>query len=437
MPGVEHYEKTFARLEPALASNGPEWLHGLRRRGIDNFTRLGFPGLRHEAWRGTRVRPIADRDFATVDEYAPNGFTVEALKKTTFEDDDCPRIVLVDGHYAPELSSVSNLPDGVVLTSLAHAMAETPELVEPHLGKLARADENAFVAMNTAFIRDGVFLSIPDNTVVKEPIHIAFASTRSDTMSHPRVLIVAGRSSQATIVESYVGTGSGYLTNAVTEIVCGENTVISHCKLQRESTTAFHVATQESIVDSNSHFSTENVSIGGALVRNDINSVLDGEGIDCRMDGLYLATDRQHVDNHTFIRHARPNCHSFELYKGILNGKARAVFNGKIYVDQDAQKTDAKQANNCILLSDDARINTQPQLEIFADDVKCTHGATIGQLDEDAVFYMRTRGISIADARNILVYAFAAEVLERVKVDRIRERLEADLFGWLQEYYTN
>jgi len=219
--------------------------------------------------------------------------------------------------------------------------------------------------------------------------------------------------------------------------VCGENADVTHCKLQREARSAFHIATQHALLASNSRFSTENVSIGGALVRADINSTLDGEGIDCRIDGLYLAGERQHVDNHTVIRHAKPHCHSFELYKGILNGHARGVFNGKIFVDPDAQKTDAKQSNNCMLLSDNARISTQPQLEIFADDVKCTHGATVGQLDEDAVFYMRSRGIEAAEARHILVYAFAAEVIERIKVDAVRTRLGDDLFDWLEDYYSH
>jgi Fe-S cluster assembly protein SufD len=436
MPGVPHYENAFARLEPALASSGPEWLHELRKDAIASFKKRGFPGLREETWRGTRVRPIAEKDFGTVDGYSPDGFDLATLRKATFDDDDCRRAVVVDGHFARELSSVCDLPEGVVLTSLREALQNTPDVVEPYLGRLARTDA-PFVALNTAFLDDGVFLHVPDNVAVKEPVHIAFASTRADTMSHPRMLVVAGRGSSVTLVESYVGSADGYFTNVVSEIVCGENAEVLHCKLQRETDTAFHIATQEALIEANARFATESVSIGGSLVRNDVNSYLGGEGIECRVDGLYLAGKRQHVDNHTFIRHAQPNCNSLELYKGILNGKARAVFNGKIYVDQDAQKTDAKQSNNCILLSDDARINTQPQLEIFADDVKCTHGATVGQLDENAVFYMRSRGIPNVEARNILVYAFAAAVLERVKVEAVRKRLEKDLFDWLQEYYAH
>jgi Fe-S cluster assembly protein SufD len=246
--------------------------------------------------------------------------------------------------------------------------------------------------------------------------------------------VVAGDNSRVSVVESYIGareTDGTYFTNAVSEYYCGDNAVIKQCKLQRESTRAYHVYAQQARVVRNGRYTAENVSMGGALVRNDIDAVLDGEGIDCRLDGLYLATRRQHVDNHTFIRHASPNCHSFEMYKGILDGKSRGVFNGRIFVEREAQKTDAKQANNCLLLSDDARINTNPQLEIFADDVKCTHGATVGQLDEDAVFYLRSRGIPDEEARHMLIYAFAAEVFGRINVEQVRERLEADLYDWL------
>jgi Fe-S cluster assembly protein SufD len=436
MAGITHYEKTFGELEPVLSGTGPDWLHDMRRRALASFKEQGFPGLRNEDWRGTRIKPIADKAFVPVTEYRAGSFPVDELRRRTFSDQDCRRIVVVDGHFSPELSSVCDVPEGVILTSLVRAVADMPELVQPHLGRIVSTDDAPFVALNTAFISDGAFIYIADNVEVPDPIHVAFVSTRPDSVTHPRMLVVAGTNARATIVESYIGTGSGYFTNTVSEIVCGENADVAHCKLQREDKTAFHIATQEATLASNSRFATENVSIGGALVRNDVNSYLGGEGIDCRVDGLYLAGERQHVDNHTFIRHAKPHCHSFELYKGILNGRARGVFNGKIYVDQDAQKTDAKQSNSCILLSDTARINTQPQLEIFADDVKCTHGATVGQLDEEAVFYLRTRGIPVAEARNILVYAFAAELLERITVDSIRNRLEADLFEWLEAYYA-
>ena len=434
MPGLELYKKTFDEIAPTFG--GPDWLRDLRRGGLETFKELGFPTMRNEDWRFTRVKPLQERDFRLVDSYKPNGVTVEWINEATFDDAGCHRIVIVDGHFAENLSHVCELPGGVRLCNLASALAETPEMLEPYLGKAVESSHNAFVALNTAFVNDGVFLFVPDNVRVEQPIHMSFVANDSNVVSHPRILVVAGKSAEVTIVESYIGNGGEHFRNVVSEFFCDQNANVNHCKLQRESLSTFHIAMQQANLSSNSVFSTENISIGGALVRNDVNSHLAGQGIDCRVDGLYLADERQHVDNHTFIRHAEPHSHSFELYKGILNGKARGVFNGRIFVDPDAQKTDAKQENHCILLSDDARINTNPQLEIFADDVKCTHGATIGQLDENSIFYMRSRGIDRVHAQHILIYAFAAEVIERIKVDGIRERLEVDLFWWLSKNFT-
>jgi len=431
MPGVSHFEDTFARIEPALRSGAPGWLHDARLAALDSFKTQGFPTLRDEQWRFTRTRPIAARDFALVEGYQPNGVSAEKLQQLTFDDKGGPRIVIADGHFAPDLSRLGKLPEGVRVRSLREAIASDGGEVERYLGRGADSAANPFVALNTAFLNDGAFVQIADGVEMDAPIHLVFLSRADGAASHPRALVVAGRNARAVLVESYAGTGADYFTNAVTEIVCGENASVTHCRVQREAQSAFHVATQHALLAANSRFSTENVSLGGALVRNDVSAHLDGEGIDARLDGLYLADGARHVDNHTFIRHAKPHCHSFELYKGVLTGKSRGVFNGKIFVDPDAQKTDAKQENNCILLSDGARINTNPQLEIFADDVKCTHGATVGQLDETAVFYMRSRGVPHARARSILVYAFAAQVLERIAVEPVRERLESDLFEWL------
>ena len=256
-------------------------------------------------------------------------------------------------------------------------------------------------------------------------------------MTHPRVVIVAGKNSDAVVVESFFAASDGsYFTNAVAQIDVGENASLRHYRVQRESTAAFHVGFQHATLSKSARFSTLSVTMGGSLVRNDIHTLLEGEGIDARVDGLYLAGARQHVDNHTFIRHGQPHCHSFELYKGILDDKARGVFNGRIFVDPVAQKTDDKQENNCMLLSDEARINSNPQLEIFADDVKCTHGAAIGKTDDTAIFYLRSRGIPHAEARDLMVYAFASEVLERIELQALKHRLESDLFDWLQASRT-
>ena len=285
-------------------------------------------------------------------------------------------------------------------------------------------------------MEDGAFVYIPKAKVLEEPIHLLFVSTArgKPTVSYPRNLIIVGYSSQATIVESYVGLENDlYFTNVVTEIVGGENALIAHYKLQWESKEAFHIATVEAHLDRSSNFSSHSIDLGGALVRNDVNAVLDGEGIDCTLDGLYIVTGQQHVDNHTRIDHVKPHCISRELYKGVLDGKARGVFNGKIYVHKLAQKTDAKQTNKNLLLSEDAVIDTKPQLEIFADDVKCTHGSTVGQLDQDAIFYLRSRGLGREAARGLLTYAFAGEMISRIRVEPIRRKLSEILLTGLPQ----
>jgi Fe-S cluster assembly protein SufD len=433
---VELYVDTWHELEEQLARTGPDWAHKLRMAGLEMFRAKGFPSLRDESWRHTRVRPIAGARFTQVDGASPEELTERRIVDQTFDDSECQRLVFTDGFFTPELSRIGDPQEGVLLGSLATALSDHPDVLEPYLGRQADIETHTFAALNTAFIRDGALVFLQGNIDVETPVHIVYASTGDGeaTVSHPRTLVVAGDNSRVTIVESFIGSrgeDGTYFTNSVSEFFCGENAEIRHRKLQCESAKAYHVAAQQVRVGHNGRFNTVNISLGGNLVRNDVDSLLDGEGIDCRVDGLYLATRRQHVDNHTSIRHAKPNCHSFEKYRGILDGKARGVFNGKIYVDPDAQKTDAKQSNSCMLLSEDARINTNPQLEIYADDVKCTHGATVGQLDEDAVFYLRSRGIPDEQARHMLIYAFAAELFELIKFDRIRDRLENGLYDWL------
>jgi Fe-S cluster assembly protein SufD len=281
-------------------------------------------------------------------------------------------------------------------------------------------------------MHDGAFVSVPKGVVLKQPLHLAFLASAGSkpAVAHPRSLILAGVNSQASIVESYIGAkGDVYFTNAVTELVADENAVIDHYKLQRESTEAFHVATMQVHLGRGSNVTSHSIALGGALVRNDVNAMLAAEGGECTLNGLYLAAGRQHIDNHTRIDHAMPHCASHELYKGILDGQAHGVFNGKIYVHPDAQKTDAKQTNKTLLLSPDAVINTKPQLEIYADDVKCTHGATIGQLADEALFYLRSRGIGRQEARNLLTFAFANDLVSRIKIEAIRNQLEGVLLA--------
>ncbi len=331
-------------------------------------------------------------------------------------------------------SRAGTSPRGVWLGSLAEALRDRGDRVRELLSRGGRGDQQRFAALNTAFLIDGVYVEIADGVALDAPVHVVHVTTTADapTMTHPRTVVVTGKNSDAILIESFIGIGEGsYFTNAVAQFAVGENAGLHHYKIQRETPDALHVAFQHATLAKSARFSTLGVTMGGSLVRNDVHTILDGEGVDARVDGLYVASGRQHIDNHTYIRHAQPHCHSFELYKGILDDKARGVFNGRIFVDPVAQKTDAKQENNCMLLSDEARINSNPQLEIFADDVKCTHGAAIGKTDDTAVFYLRSRGIPFQEARDLMVYAFASEVLNRIDIEPLKVRLENDLFEWL------
>jgi Fe-S cluster assembly protein SufD len=434
MVDKDYYISTFTDHQERLARDFPTWFRKLGRTAMERFAETGFPSTKHEDWRFTRVRPLLQHEFKPTEGYRQNGLSAKRLKGISYDDTNSHRLVFVNGHYAGNLSNPGALPQGVMLGSLREMLRGKTDLAEGHLAKHADPANNPFVALNTAYMIDGVFLYLPEGTVVENPIHVLFVSTsdKDPVTSHPRNLLIAEKGSVASIVESYVSPGDDlYFTNAVSEIVVGDNAHIDHYKLQRESEEAFHFATVQCHLGRDSRFTTNSISLGGALVRNDVNAYLGGEGIECTLDGLYMANGHQHVDNHTSIQHARPHCNSHELYKGILSGRAKAVFNGRIHVHPDAQKTDAKQTNRCMLLSKDAQINTNPQLEIFADDVKCTHGAAVGQIDEDSIFYLRSRGIDEAQARHMLVYAFANDVLEHLGVEEVRRRLADDFFAWL------
>ncbi|HSQ20045.1 MAG TPA: Fe-S cluster assembly protein SufD, partial [Blastocatellia bacterium] len=338
----------------------------------------------------------------------------------------------INGHYSPQLSS-PDLPEGLIIGSIASAIKQGRTSVKEHLARHAVYGDQAFVALNTAFLEDGAFIEIPRGITVTAPVYILFVSTADEPIaSHPRSLIIAGDESQASIIEEYMAVGeAAYFTNAVTEIVAGENSVIEHYKLQDENEEAFHVSTVKVSQCRSSNFTSHSVSLGGALVRNDINVALNGAGAECTLNGLYISANDQHVDNHTVIDHIQPHCTSRELYKGILDDRSSAVFNGSIVVRKYAQKTDARQSNKNLLLSEGATINSKPQLEINADDVKCTHGTSIGHLDEDSIYYLRSRGIGITEARTVLTYGFANDVLNRMKVDAVRVRLECTLLARL------
>ncbi|MFY9826325.1 MAG: Fe-S cluster assembly protein SufD [Thermoanaerobaculia bacterium] len=407
----------------------PAFVHALRRAGLERFAALGFPTTRQEEWRLTNVAPIAQGSFHR-SQGDPNAIAPEQIAPYDFP--AAARLVFVDGRFSSRLSATTALPAGTVATSLAAALASTPGLVEPWLGQLASFEQQPFVALNTAFLGDGAFVHVPRGAT-SGLIHVLFLSSSEDgraTVSYPRNLFVAGENSQLTVVETYAGTGA-YFNCPVTELVAGANSVVDHYKVQRESREAFHVATFQVQGERSSVPRSHSISLGGGLVRNDVNAVLAGEGIDCILNGLYLVDGRQHVDNHMRVEHAKPHCSSHELYKGVLDGKGRAVFNGLIHVHPGAQKTDAKQSNRNLLVSREAVANSNPQLEIYADDVKCTHGSTVGQLDEDAVFYLRSRGIGEEAARSLLTWAFASDIVERIQVEPVRKDLEEFLFARL------
>ncbi len=423
----------FAQLQQELAGSGRPALDRLRQEAIHRFMELGVPTTRLEDWKYTNVAPVARVRFVP----ARNGvarLSAERIASLTFGELDGPRLVVVNGRFAASLSTLETLPRGVRAGSLAQALVSGDAAVEGHLARYADHRQQHFVALNTAFLNDGLFVEIPRGLVVEQPIQLLYLTVPGEapTVSHPRTLLVAGPSSQATLVESYLCVGEGnYFTNAVTEVVLGENAVLDYTRLQRESEQAFHIGTVQTYQERNSSLDTHSLALGGLLVRNDLNAVLDGEGCYATLKGLYVVRGRQHVDNHTRIDHARPHGTSRELYKGILDGHASGVFNGAIVVRKDAQKTDSIQKNRNLLLSADALINTKPQLEIFADDVRCTHGATVGQLDKDALFYLRSRGLAAELARSLMIYAFASEIVDGLKVRPLAEGLHDLLAGRL------
>jgi Fe-S cluster assembly protein SufD len=423
----EGYVKQQSRLEKQLADKS---LRPLREAGLDQFQEMDFPTSRNEDWKFTSVAPLVKVPF----ELGPKAVGSSSLRQriTAEHLPNAIRLVFLNGRFAPDLSTKQE-PQGITVGRLA-TLAGKSELVEDYLGKLADGSDHIFTALNTAFLSDGAVVLLPRGKVLTEPIQLLLVTMAEGKriMSHPRTLVVAGANSQATIIETYLSAGTQedvYFTNAVTEIAVGENAVIDHTKVQKESIRAFHIANTQIHQARSSNFSSHYVALGGGLARNETRIVFDGEGSEATLNGLYLAGGVQHLDNFTVIDHAKPHCASHELYKGILDGKAHGVFNGKIFVRQDAQKTDAKQTNQVLLLSDDATINTKPQLEIFADDVKCTHGATVGQLDAESVFYLRSRGIGLEDARGLLTFAFANDIISRLKVEAIREQLEKLLTG--------
>jgi len=411
------------------AGGAPAWLTELRRAGIARFDEVGYPSTRQEEWRFTNVAPIAKTSFRLATPEEDRGAR-EAVERYSFGAEAAAEVVIVNGHYRPDLSKLAHLPKGLKLLSLAEAVRTHEPVVRAHLGQYADIDANPFVALNSGYLRDGVFIHVGKNVTVEGPIHLLFVTTgsaegTSPIVSHPRVLVVAEQNSELTLVKSFVGTPGVHMCNPVTEVYAAQDARIDHYKLEHGSPDAFHVSTLQVKLERDSQFVSHTATIGGRLTRNDHNVCLAGPAATATLNGLVLMGGNDHCDNHTLLDHAAPNCPSHELFKHVLDGKSTAVFKGKILVRNEAQKTDSKQQSKSLLLSDEAMMESMPSLEIYADDVKCTHGSTTGPVDEEQVFYLRSRGVSLRAARHLMTYAFAADVTRRIKVTAVRERLES------------
>jgi Fe-S cluster assembly protein SufD len=421
---IEPHLEKFERF--GEQAHRPAWVFPLRKAGLARFAELGFPSLHHEDWRFTNVAPIAKLPFRPVFQLAGAKPSREALERLPLCRLPACRLVFLNGHYSAELSAIGNT-GGITVQSLAAALADGSTLAQKYLARLTSGDNNPFTALNTAFFQDGALVHVPPGKIVETPLHLLFLSTAEETgaTAHPRNLIIADKNSQATVIESYAGTtNTACFTNTVTELVLEEGAVVEHCKFQDESPSAFHMAAIHSRLERGSNLLAHSIALGAKLARNTIRTTLAGEGVDCILNGLYLTRGEQLADHHMIVEHAQPHCNSHEYYNGILEGRSKGVFHGRILVRQPAQKTDAKQTNKNLLLSETATIDTKPQLEIYADDVKCTHGATVGQLNDESVFYLRTRGIGAETARRMLIHAFAAEIIERIRCAPVREEID-------------
>lgn len=424
---ADRYRAAYRRFAGNGAGAAPTWVRQLRDGAIARFTELGFPTTKQEAWRFTSVAPILETEFALAGSGRRAAVAAGEVAPFLLDDATAARFVFVNGRFDADLSHVESLPAGVRVTSLARALEERPEVVQKHLGRHARIDDSAFRALNAAFLTDGALLHVPRGVTLDQPVQFLFVATPESgpVVAHPRNLIVVERDAAADVVETYVGLGDGvYWTNGVTEVVAGDGARVRVYRVQREGGRSYHVATthvgqgRDSVVDVHA------VAFGAALARHELQARLGGAGARLVLNGLYLLHANQHVDHHTTIDHAEPHCESHEYFNGVLDGHARSVFTGRIIVRPGAQRTDSKQTNNNLLLSADAHADSQPQLEIYADDVKCTHGSTVGPLDARALFYLRTRGLDGETARRLMTYGFGAEILSRIDVAPLREALD-------------
>lgn len=428
---AQHYLAEFDQFQETVER---DWFSEQRQSALKLFIETGFPSSRLENWKYTDVRPIAKQSFSNVS--TTTSITTEEIDAIRFQDIDCYELVFINGVYSKEHSRLDGLTENIVIENMADALAKDKDLLEKHLSQYADNNVSPFTALNTAFIQHGTYINVPKNTVVDKPINILYLSkdNAQPLATHPRNLVIMGEHAEATLIENYIGLDdANYFTNVVTEVSLSTASILKHYKIQQESVNAYHIGNLNVTQGKDSLFKSHSISLGGSLVRNDIYGQLAAEGASIVLNGLYMTDGKQHVDNHTRVDHLKPNTHSTENYRGVLNGKSRGVFNGKVVVHPQAQKIEAHQNNANLLLSDDAEIDTKPELEIYADDVKCSHGATVGQLDKNMLFYLRSRAIDEDTARSLLTYAFVNEIISDISLVPIKNRLEHLIIGQLPD----
>jgi Fe-S cluster assembly protein SufD len=419
-------QKFLEASNSAVNGSGPQWLKSIREGARSRLGEINFPTTRHEEWRFTNVAPLLELPLHPA---AQNGHQLSArdIEPIRFGMDGA-YLVFVDGWFRADLSLLPPKGTGIEVDSLRNRLQTDAADLQKHLARHASVEGNFFTALNTAFFQDGAFISVAAGKAIEQPVQLLFvaSSEKPGATAQTRNLILAGQGASLKVVETYVSlTGAAHVTNAVTELVLGAEANVEHCRIQNENQQAFHIATVQAVQEKDSRWLSHSISSGGRFARNQIQALLNALGAEAVLNGLYLGRDEQLVDHHTVVDHAMPHCESHEFYHGILTDRSHGIFNGKIFVRQDAQKTNAKQTNRNLVLSENAVIDTKPQLEIFADDVKCTHGATVGQLNEEALFYLRARGISADHARRMLIRAFAGDVVGRITIEPVRERLDA------------
>jgi Fe-S cluster assembly protein SufD len=425
------YAAEYSNIAPILCGQSLLWLEEQRLKALSQFSEQGFPSSHEEEWRYTNVSAIEKKKFSPTINKTKNLVDIEWLK--LYQLQEAWSVVLVDGHFSAELSSLEDLPVDVLVMGMADALQKLPETLENYINQSVNIDENSFIAFNTAWFTDGLFVSVNAKRILEKPIQVLHVATQQDVMAATRTVIILDKMAEASIIETYVGYDNAYLSSTVTEVFVGQNAHLTLYKMQCESEKAYHFGGIYVKQDRDAHFTHHNFAFGALLARSDIHTDLD-HASECELNGLYLGVKRQHIDSHTRINHIKPHGISRELYKGVLDNRARGVFQGRVIVAKDAQQTDSQMNNRNLLLSDDAEADSKPQLEIYADDVKCGHGVTVGQLDEKSIFYLQSRCIDEEVARNILTFAFANEMVDRIKIKVLHEMiLEQVLIRFPQE----